>query len=171
MLARISQTDIRRERVDLSAVVHEILGRLQSEQPDRSVDLHIAEGVTCEGDSRLLEIAFANLLGNAWKFTAKRQDPRIEFGLTQDGQRSAFFVSDNGAGFDMAFAERLFGVFQRLHAADEFEGTGIGLATVQRIVRRHGGRIWANGAVERGATFYFTLDERSPGAAILRGGS
>ena len=159
-LARISQSDIRRERVDLSAIARETLRRLQSEQPERSIDVRVADGLTCVGDSRLIQIAFTNLLGNAWKFTGKRPDPRIEFGVTREDERDAFFVSDNGAGFDMAFAEQLFGVFQRLHASAEFDGIGIGLATVQRIVRRHGGRIWANAAPERGATFYFTLDDR-----------
>ena len=164
-LARISQSDIRRERVDLSAIARETLRRLQSEQPDRTVDLRVTDGLTCLGDSRLIQIALANLFANAWKFTGKRPDPRIEFGVTHDGERDAFFISDNGAGFDMAFSEKLFGVFQRLHANAEFEGIGIGLATVQRIVRRHGGRIWADAALEHGATFYFTLDDRSIVAA------
>jgi PAS domain S-box-containing protein len=160
-LARISQSDIRRERVDLSAIARETLRRLQNEQPDRSVELRVTEGLTCVGDSRLIQIAFANLFSNAWKFTEKRPDPRIEFGVTNDGEREAFFVSDNGAGFDMTYADKLFGVFQRLHERSEFDGIGIGLATVQRIVRRHGGRIWANAALEHGATFYFTLDNRA----------
>jgi light-regulated signal transduction histidine kinase (bacteriophytochrome) len=163
-LARISQGDIQREQVDLSAIAHETLRRLQTEYPDRSVDVQIADGLTCQGDSRLLGIAFANLLGNAWKFTGKRTDPRVEFGVTRNGARNAFFVADNGAGFDMAYSEKLFGVFQRLHTGTEFEGTGIGLATVQRIIRRHGGRIWAEGVPEQGATFYFTLDDRAPTA-------
>ncbi len=112
------------------------------------------------GDSRLLGVVFENLLGNASKFTRDQPEARVEFGSTRQDGQSVLFVRDNGAGFDMAFASKLFGVFQRLHAPDEFEGTGIGLATVQRIVRRHGGRIWADGKVGEGATFYFTLDER-----------
>jgi PAS domain S-box-containing protein len=160
-LARVSQSDLRRERVDLSAIAKDALRRLQSEQPERNVDLRVTEGMTCQGDSRLIQIAFTNLLTNAWKFTGKRPDPRIEVGVTNDGERDAFFVRDNGAGFDMAFSKKLFGVFQRLHSVGEFEGIGIGLATVQRIVRRHGGKIWANSALERGATFYFMLDEKA----------
>ena len=163
-LARISQGEFQRERVDLSALAHETSRRMQTEHPGRSVDLRIADGLTCHGDSRLLGIAFANLLSNAWKFTGRRPDPRIEFGITRNDSKHAYFVSDNGAGFDMAFSDKLFGVFQRLHTGSEFEGTGIGLATVQRIVRRHGGRIWAQGAPEQGATFYFTLDDRAPSA-------
>jgi light-regulated signal transduction histidine kinase (bacteriophytochrome) len=161
-LARISQADLKQEQVDLSALAREASLRLQTEHPEREVDVEITDGLTCQGDSRLLGIAFANLLGNAWKFTGRRQDPRVKFGVAQNGTGSTFFVSDNGAGFDMAFSDKLFGVFQRLHTGTEFEGTGIGLATVQRIVRRHGGRIWAEGAPEKGATFYFTLDERAP---------
>jgi PAS domain S-box-containing protein len=160
-LARISQSDIRREHVDLSALAREISQQLQITQPERKVDVQIADGLSCEGDGRLLGIAFANLLGNSWKFTAKRSDPRIEFGVASDKQQHPFFVRDNGAGFDMAFSEKLFGVFQRLHSGSEFEGTGIGLATVQRIIRRHGGRIWADAAVEHGATFYFTVGEKA----------
>jgi PAS domain S-box-containing protein len=160
-LARISQSDIRRERVDLSAIARETLRKLQSEQPDRRVELRVADGLCCMGDSRLIQVAFSNLLSNAWKFTGRQADPRIEFGVTRDSERDAFFVSDNGAGFDMAFSDKLFGVFQRLHASGEFEGIGIGLATVQRIVRRHGGQIWADAAQECGATFYFTLDSRT----------
>jgi light-regulated signal transduction histidine kinase (bacteriophytochrome) len=111
------------------------------------------------GDGRLLRILFQNLLDNAWKFTSKRLKARIEFGRCQEPGHAVYFIRDDGAGFDMAYASKLFGVFQRLHRVNEFEGTGIGLATAQRIVRRHGGRIWAEGEVDRGATFYFTLAE------------
>jgi light-regulated signal transduction histidine kinase (bacteriophytochrome) len=161
-LARISQTDIRHERVDLTAIARDASHRLQSASPERKVECRIADDLTCQGDDRLLRIVFTNLLGNAWKFTGNRPDPQIEFGVDDNEARRTFFVRDNGAGFDMAFSDKLFGVFQRLHAGNEFEGTGIGLATVQRIVRRHGGRIWANAAPDRGATFYFTLPDKAP---------
>jgi light-regulated signal transduction histidine kinase (bacteriophytochrome) len=159
MLARITQTDLRRERVDLSGIARATATRLRSSQTQRDVEFVVADGLTSSGDSRLLEIVLDNLLGNAWKFTGKRDKARIEFGCSRHGGQPVFFVRDNGAGFDKSYASKLFGVFQRLHGHNEFEGTGIGLATAQRIVRRHGGRIWAEGEVDRGATFYFTLEQ------------
>jgi PAS domain S-box-containing protein len=159
-LARVTQSDIRRERVDLTALARATAERLKSSQPTRNVEFLIAKGLTCTGDARLLGVVFENLLGNAWKFTRNEAAGCIEVGCDQQDEQATFFVRDNGAGFDMAFASKLFGVFQRLHASHEFEGTGIGLATVQRIIRRHGGRIWAEGKVAGGATFHFTLDER-----------
>jgi len=159
MLARITQTDLKRGRVDLSGMARATAARLQSSQPQRDVEFIVADGLTSSGDSRLLEIVLDNLLGNAWKFTGKRDKARIEFGCARDSGQPVFFVRDNGAGFDKSYASKLFGVFQRLHAQNEFEGTGIGLATVQRIIRRHGGRIWAQGEVDGGATFYFTLEQ------------
>jgi PAS domain S-box-containing protein len=163
LLAQVTQSELRRERVDLSRLAAGAVARLQSAQPERQTEVIIADGLFTHGDERLLGIALDNLIGNAWKFTDRRPKSRIAFGRGEDGGQPAYFVSDDGAGFDMAYAAKLFGVFQRLHTPDEFEGTGIGLATVERIVRRHGGRIWARGEVNRGATFYFTLDDRELG--------
>jgi light-regulated signal transduction histidine kinase (bacteriophytochrome) len=161
-LARVSRNELRHEPVNLSGLANAVVERLRVSQPERSVEFLIDDGLTTTGDHRLLGVVLDNLLGNAWKFTRKQPSARIEFAsMPQDGQ-PVFYVRDNGAGFDMAFASKLFGVFQRLHSADEFEGTGVGLATAQRIVRRHGGHIWAEGEVGRGAAFYFTLNERSP---------
>ena len=126
----------------------------------------IAPDLRAEGDSPLIRTVLENLIGNAWKFTSKRQDARIEVGRTEINETSTFFVRDNGAGFDQAYTDRLFGAFQRLHAATEFPGTGIGLASVLRIIHRHGGRIWAEGEINRGATFYFSLPAHPSDARI-----
>jgi signal transduction histidine kinase len=159
-LSRINRADLKRERVDLSATCRRIAAQLQGDNATRRAEWVIPDVLHVEGDKRLLTAALENLLGNAWKFTGKHASPRIEVGeATSDGER-VYFVRDNGAGFDMAYANKLFGAFQRLHAATEYEGTGIGLATVARIVHRHGGRIWAEAAVNNGATFYFTLAEK-----------
>ena len=155
-LSRVTRAELARETVDLSGLAENIAAQLQSAHPDRPVDIVIAAGMVVDGDARLLRVALENLLGNAWKFTGKHAAPRIEIGTTASGA-GTYFVRDNGAGFDMAYAPKLFGAFQRLHPVDEFEGTGIGLATVQRIINRHGGRIWATAEVDQGATFYFTL--------------
>ncbi len=159
MLAQLTQSEIRRERVDLTRLALASAARLQDDQPERQIEIVIADGLFARGDGRLLGMVFDNLLGNAWKFTGNRRGARIEFGQTVNSGRPAYFVSDNGVGFDMAHASKLFGVFQRLHSADEFRGTGVGLATVQRIIRRHDGRIWAEGKVDHGASFYFTLSD------------
>jgi PAS domain S-box-containing protein len=159
VLARVTQADTRHERVDLSELFRASAERLRAAQPDRQVDLHVMPGLTNHGDSRLLGAAFDNLLGNAWKFTRNRPDARVEFGGTGQNEQAVYFLRDNGVGFDMAFSSKLFGVFQRLHAGSEYEGTGIGLATVHRIIRRHGGRVWAEGKVGEGASFHFTLNE------------
>lgn len=158
-LSRVSRGELQRERIDLAAIARSVLVRLQASQPDRSVELVISEELTTSGDPRLVRIVIENLLGNAWKFTSKSPQARIELGHLPEVGRSIYFVRDNGAGFEMAYVEKLFGVFQRLHAASDFEGTGIGLVTVQRIIHRHSGRVWAEGQVDRGATFYFTLEE------------
>jgi len=158
-LSRVTRAEMRREPVDLSGLAQDIATDLRRSDPQRQVEFVIASGLETSGDPRLLRVALENLLGNAWKYTAKHPRARIEFGITEGGHDAtpAYYVRDDGAGFDMAYADKLFGAFQRLHTPGDFEGTGIGLATVRRIVGRHGGRVWAEGAVERGATFYFTL--------------
>ena len=178
-LSRESRAAMRSERVDLTALVREIGAELQRTQPDRRMEWVVAPALAAHGDARMLRVVLNNLLGNAWKYTGKRDGARIEVGVTVSPLPSAggtpsaasgdaayngaaFFVRDNGAGFDMAYAGKLFGAFQRLHTLAEFPGSGIGLALVQRIIHRHGGRVWAEGAVGQGATFYFTL----PGSAV-----
>lgn len=156
-LSRVTRSEMSREQVDLTAIARQIVEELKKTAPERQVDIHIAEGLVAKGDPRLVHVALLNLLGNAWKFTARREHAMIEFGLGQREGVPTFFVKDNGAGFDMNYGNKLFGAFQRLHTAAEFEGSGIGLATVQRIVRRHGGNVWAEGTPGQGATFYFTL--------------
>jgi light-regulated signal transduction histidine kinase (bacteriophytochrome) len=156
-LSQINREQLRREKVDLSALAQAVAGDLRSREPQRCVQVSVMPELFAEGDPRLLRVALENLLGNAWKFTSKKPDAAIEFGIIAEGGARAFFVRDNGAGFDMNYAQRLFGAFQRLHSTSEFPGTGIGLATVQRVINRHGGRIWAQGAIGAGATFYFTL--------------
>jgi len=156
-LARVTRTEMRTERVDLSAVARDIVGDIQRATPDRQVEFTIAPGLEAEGDARLLRVVLDNLLRNGWKYTGKQPQPRVAFTAVDENGSRVFVVKDNGAGFDMQYADKLFGVFQRLHSAAEFEGTGVGLATVRRIITRHGGRIWAEGVVDQGATFYFTL--------------
>jgi DNA-binding response OmpR family regulator len=155
-LSRVTRGEFERAPTDLGAIAREVVGRLTRSAPDRKVGIAVADGLRADCDGRLLAIVFENLLGNAWKFTRHRSDATIDVGAAGEG---VFFVRDNGAGFDMAYASKLFGMFQRLHSAKEFEGTGIGLATVSRVIRRHGGRIWAESAVGQGATFFFTLDD------------
>jgi len=186
-LSRVTRAELQRRRVDLTEMAQAIAAELQKAQPGRDVEFIIAPGLVAEADPRLLRIALENLIGNAWKYTGKHPRARIELGMiaAQRESRPAeeqrgggaseipsappapsapaiFFVRDDGAGFDMTFVDRLFGAFQRFHGAEEFEGTGIGLATVQRIIRCHGGRIWAESAVEQGAVFYFTLGPSRP---------
>jgi PAS domain S-box-containing protein len=156
-LSKVTRAEIRHERLNISNLARSIAADYCKRQPDRAVDFQIEDGLEVFGDARLLRIVLENLLANAWKFTSRRAHTAIEFGLVEANGSDAYFVRDNGAGFDAAYADRLFGAFQRLHAAAEFPGTGIGLATVQRIIHRHGGKVWADGAVDRGATFYFTL--------------
>lgn len=156
-LSRLTRQGIYLETVDLSALAGSVAQSLLQNEPNREVDIAIAEGAKVQGDRALLEVVLQNLLANAWKFTSKQPHASIEFGIHEKTGKPAFFVRDNGAGFDMAYAGKLFGAFQRLHTQDEFQGHGIGLAIVQRVIRRHGGRIWAEGEVGKGATFSFTL--------------
>jgi PAS domain S-box-containing protein len=157
-LSRLTRSEMHQEEVDLSTLVEEITSRLQENEPKRRAEFVIKKGLVTRGDPELLRALFENLLGNAWKFTKKTEKTRIEFGTTKNGKKTTYFINDNGAGFDMTYADKLFGAFQRLHDISEFPGTGIGLATVLRIINRHGGSIWAKGAVDKGATFYFTLN-------------
>lgn len=157
-LSRVMRSELAREPVDLSLLALSTAALIQKSEPLRQVRLHIANGLQAQGDRRLLTVLLQNLLQNAWKFTARNPDPNIEFGSTQKDGKTAYYVRDNGIGFDMTYVDKLFTPFQRLHAREQFEGTGIGLATVQRIIKRHGGRVWAEGAVGKGATFYFSLE-------------
>lgn len=156
-LSRVSRAEMRQQKVDLSDLAWGLAENLRGLEPARQVEFVIAEGLSAVGDPHLLKIMLENLLNNAWKFTAKTRLSRIEFGVQDAGGHQVFFIRDNGVGFDMQYAAKLFGAFQRLHSDREFPGTGIGLATVQRIINRHGGRIWAEAVVDQGATFYFTL--------------
>jgi light-regulated signal transduction histidine kinase (bacteriophytochrome) len=156
-LSRVSRGLLKSEVVHLSSIASTIVNELRGHEPQRDVSVEIAPHIQANGDARLLRAAMNNLIGNAWKFTGKREKACIEFGANSEDGVVVYFVRDNGAGFDMAYASQLFAPFQRLHQTSEFAGTGIGLATVQRIVQRHGGRIWAESSVDHGATFYFTL--------------
>jgi light-regulated signal transduction histidine kinase (bacteriophytochrome) len=151
------RAELRRDAVDLSALAETVVAELRQMDPGRQVTIAVVPGLTAAGDRGLLRVVLRNLLGNAWKFTRTQPQPRIDLGAAQQDGTLAYFVRDNGVGFDMARADKLFGAFQRLHDPREFPGTGVGLATVQRIVQRHGGRVWAEAAVGKGATFYFTL--------------
>lgn len=159
-LSNISRIEMRREEVNLSDLATEVLTELQSNEPDRKVQWNVEQSLTAEGDPQLLRMVLANLLGNAWKYTSKTERPTIKFGskLDKSGKRE-FYVSDNGAGFDMAYADKLFGTFQRLHSIAEFPGSGVGLAIVHRVIQRHGGQVRGQGLLDRGATFYFSLPE------------
>ena len=158
-LSRVTRAEMHKRPVDLTAMAQVIITRLRAVQPDRSVEAVIQPGLSASGDEALLEVALTNLIENAWKFTGKQAQARVEVGQVDQAGRHAFFVRDNGAGFDMKYAQKLFGAFQRLHKASEFPGTGVGLATVQRIIHRHGGQVWAEAEVEQGAAFFFTLEE------------
>jgi PAS domain S-box-containing protein len=169
-LARVSRAPVRQASVDLAAIARSVAEDLRAATPGRTVDISIARDLTTKGDPALLRIVLENLMRNAWKFTSTRPRAKIEVGSVVVDGSASFFVRDDGVGFDMTYRDKLFNAFQRLHRSDEFPGSGIGLATVARIIHRHGGRVWAEGEVGRGATFYFTLSEdghpmKTPGTA------
>jgi light-regulated signal transduction histidine kinase (bacteriophytochrome) len=156
-LSRVTRSELKRVRTDMSAIAEAIIQEFRVESPERSVDVSIHPGMQCLADPSLMRIALQNLLGNAWKFTSKQPSASIEFGALTQRNKMVYYVRDDGAGFDMGHAGKLFGAFQRLHSPREFEGTGVGLATVSRIIDRHGGTVWAESTLGKGATFYFTL--------------
>jgi light-regulated signal transduction histidine kinase (bacteriophytochrome) len=156
-LSRVTRSEMVHNHVNLSILVTKIFDELQETEQNREVEIFIQPDLVAVGDEHLLHIMLTNLCGNAWKFTNKKECARIEFGSLNERGSQVFFIRDNGAGFDMTYLDKLFGTFQRLHSIQDFEGTGIGLATVKRIVQRHGGRIWAEGEIDHGAVFYFTL--------------
>jgi light-regulated signal transduction histidine kinase (bacteriophytochrome) len=161
-LAQVSRSSLRWEPVNLSALATALLDGRREREPARKVRIQIEPDLTGQGDPRLLKQVLDNLLGNAWKFSARQEVTDISFGHeTNPAGETVYFVRDKGTGFDMAYAEKLFGAFQRLHSLSEYAGTGIGLATVQRIIARHGGQVWAHSAPGEGATFYFTLGEKT----------
>jgi light-regulated signal transduction histidine kinase (bacteriophytochrome) len=156
-LSQLTKSEMHYREVDLSAQALEAVETLQRHEPQRAVECIIQEGLTARGDEVLLRNVIENLLGNAWKFTGRVDRARIEFGRCETPRGQAFFVRDNGVGFGMAYVSKLFGAFQRLHSQSEFPGTGIGLATVHRVIHRHGGQVWAEAAPGEGATFYFQV--------------
>lgn len=165
-LSRVTSSAMHSEKVDLGEIARSVFEELADVAPERKVEFIAPQNAEVFGDARLLRIVMENLLRNSWKYTSHHPDARIEFGATTFSGHNVYFVKDNGAGFDMRSAERLFQPFQRLHSTAEFPGNGVGLATVRRIIQRHGGRVWAEGAVEQGATFYFTIDNsRRPSSA------
>ena len=162
-LSRLSRGELHRAPIDVTALAGRVLDDFGEGDPGRAVSTVVRPQMSAIADESLVRTILEHLIGNAWKFTAGRHDPRIECGMIDGGDPPVYFVSDNGSGFDMTYAERLFGAFQRLHPAEQFAGRGIGLAAVQRIVRRHGGRVWADAAPNQGARFFFTLEEESEG--------
>jgi light-regulated signal transduction histidine kinase (bacteriophytochrome) len=157
-LSRISRHEVLRQNIDMSKIAASVMTELREAQPDRSANVDIKEGIMAFADAKLIEVALSNLLGNAWKFTSKTENALIEFGTIEQDGKTVYYVKDNGAGFDQIFSEKLFLPFQRLHTEQEFEGTGIGLASVERVIRWHGGKVWAEGKPNEGAVFFFTLN-------------
>lgn len=156
-LSRVTRSDVQRERIDLSQLATLVFREIQAGDPEHEVNWIAQPGVMVEADPRLMRIAFENLIGNAWKFTARTPGATVTFGSAPQNGKIVYFLRDNGAGFEMQYVDRLFTAFQRLHGEREFKGSGIGLATVSRIIRRHHGSIWAEGEPGKGATFFFTL--------------
>lgn len=156
-LSKVSRGELKKKPVDLSQTAREVVDGLRLAEPDRSVEVIVTDGMVVDADASLLGIVLQNLVSNAWKFSQNKASARIEVGVRNEIDRTVYFVSDNGAGFDMAYAAKLFAPFQRLHSESEFPGTGIGLAIVQRVIHRHGGRIWAESTLGEGAVFCFTL--------------
>jgi light-regulated signal transduction histidine kinase (bacteriophytochrome) len=157
-LFRVTSSELNISNVNLSTIAGNIIAELRQADRQRDVEIVIPQGIIAKADSNLMHVVLENLLGNAWKFTSKKQKARIELGTFEQHKEIIYYVCDNGAGFDMAFAHKLFGAFQRLHNAEDYPGDGIGLTSVQRIIHRHGGRVWAEGKPDEGATFYFTLN-------------
>lgn len=171
-LSRVSRAEINQQTVDLSDLAHQILEELKEADPGKNMEIVITSKLHAECDPHLIKIALSNLLNNAWKYSSKTAQARIEFGMRQHNGKPAYFVQDNGAGFDMAYASKLFGAFQRLHSADDFPGSGVGLATVKRVINRHGGTVWADASPGKGATFYFTIPTQEKAKVIsIRGKS
>jgi light-regulated signal transduction histidine kinase (bacteriophytochrome) len=156
-LSRINRSSLGRYRVDISQIAHAVVDEVRRRDVSRRLSAVIEPGLEANADGRLVRILFDNLIGNAWKFTGKTESPMVEVGMKRDDGEDVFFVRDNGAGFDMSYADRLFTPFQRLHSDREYAGTGIGLATCRRIIERHGGKIWAESSPGKGTTFFFTL--------------
>jgi len=157
-LSQITMGDLQREYLDMSALAHEVLKELREREPHRRVEIIISPGLMVNADKRLFHVMLENLLANAWKFTGKNENAQIKLGMTEQNGRPVYFISDNGAGFDMRYKDKLFNAFQRLHKQEDFSGTGIGLATVARILERHGNKIWVESELGKGTTFYFTFD-------------
>jgi light-regulated signal transduction histidine kinase (bacteriophytochrome) len=160
-LSRVSRASVNPRPIDITALAQQAAAQVSELDPGRQVQWRIAEGLAAEGDAKLVQILFDNLVGNAFKLTARVEAALVEIGAEEQAEGQVLFVRDNGAGFDMAYADKLFGAFQRLHSANDYPGTGIGLATAQRIVTKHGGRIWASAEPGKGATFFFTLGRQS----------
>jgi light-regulated signal transduction histidine kinase (bacteriophytochrome) len=157
LLAQVSRHQLDMSQLNLTAMADEIMADLKQQQPDRTVDIKIEPALEVYGDKALMQVVLENLLGNAWKYTSKTPNAEIKFGLKNPGPNPIYYIKDNGAGFDQKYVENLFKPFQRLHTKESFEGTGVGLATVSRVIGRHGGLIWAEGETEKGACFYFSL--------------